>query len=100
MPVARQLDLACLPIAVPAKAAALFPGAGVGGHSTVAEMLAATDTDGFLVLQRGQIVHEGYSCCTARTKQLGMSMGKMLTSMLVGDDTAGQGASRCRCADH
>lgn len=61
---------------------------------TVSEMLASTDTDGFLVLHRGRILAERYGgAMTETTPHLLQSVSKSMTSALAG---ALVGAGRLR----
>jgi oligopeptide/dipeptide ABC transporter ATP-binding protein len=56
-----------------------------GVEHTVGEMLARTDTDGFLVIHRGRIVTEWYGgAMTDTTPHLLQSVSKSMTSALVG----------------
>lgn len=81
-PTSEQLDLRSIQFVAPGHA----PGPLVPGRShSVQEMLEATDTDCFVVVHRGRIVHESYmNSVEADTRRLGMSMGKTLTAGLVG----------------
>ena len=56
-----------------------------GERHTVGEMLATTDTDGFLVLHRGRILVERYrGAMTETTPHLLQSVSKSMTSALAG----------------
>ncbi len=69
-----------------------FRDAGSGRELTVAQMLAETYTDGFLVLHQGQIVAEHYfNGMTPDTPHLLMSVSKSVTSAVAGV-LAGRGA--------
>ena len=58
---------------------------GMNGQLTVAEMLDATYTDGFLVLKDGAVVRESYcNDMGPQTHHLLMSVSKSVTSALVG----------------
>ena len=81
-PAGRQLDLGALQFVAPEEAAGELV---AGRPHSVLEMLRATDTDCFVVLHKGVIIHESYmNGVDERTQRLGMSMGKTLTAALVG----------------
>jgi len=57
----------------------------VDGASTFGEFLAATDTDGIVILQRGRVVHESYAHgLDAHTPHILMSVSKSLLGLLAG----------------
>ncbi|TCJ30660.1 class C beta-lactamase-related serine hydrolase [Nocardioides jejuensis] len=56
-----------------------------GGHGTVADVLASTETDAWVVLHRGRVVVEGYSLPMGpATRHLLMSVSKSLVGVLAG----------------
>jgi len=55
-----------------------------GGSSTVAEVLRDTETDAFLVLNRGLLVHESYPSMAADTRHLLMSVTKSFVGAVAG----------------
>lgn len=60
-------------------------GVPVDGSSSFRESLAATDTDGVVVLQRGRVVHEAYAHgLDAHTPHILMSVSKSLLGLLAG----------------
>lgn len=61
-----------------------------GKTSTVAQALADTFTDGFLVLRKGAVVSEHYRECDASTRHILFSVSKSVTGALAGV-LAGQG---------
>ncbi|MFZ2502803.1 MAG: serine hydrolase, partial [Nocardioides sp.] len=74
-------DLLSLPVPPESRAAAL--------GATVSEVLDASDTDGFMVLHRGQILAEHYTgMMTRRRRHLVMSVTKSIVSCVAGSLTA------------